>query len=321
MSYKYLTQLEAEYGLTQTLNFDHIHNGPDNDVFIITDSKGSKFVLRQSKRIGKKAEFEVGVLSKLAEAKFSSPQIIQTKTKADLVLIDNIQLVLFSHIQGYQIQDLSEDNLKTDIYERGARKLGELHTLTENMKIEAEPARNLFTEFDRFLSLSPENLSHFKDSEILLEQVKNFRSKAQLRIDSKKEPYGVIHNDYRVQNLIYNENDCYIIDFDWACYAPLLKDLGLAIVEWSLFDFKIGPSKPAIEKFIKGYNETAPQTVTYGEDLIFWICFACLSDTCTFIADVCEDDYKYRGEISINDVDQCRMYKKFKYFLKELNNR
>jgi Ser/Thr protein kinase RdoA (MazF antagonist) len=315
MAYKYLPQLESEYGLKQPLIFDHIHNGPDNDVFIITDPQSNKFALRQNKRAGKKIDFEIEILSRLAEAGFSSPRIIQTKSKADFVAVDDTQLVLFAHIQGFQIQNLAIENLETGIFSRGAEKLGKLHTLTNKMQLASLPARNIFTEFDRFLKLDEKTLKRFKNSEILLKQIKDFYSKAQSKIDSGKELYGVIHNDYRVQNLIYTENDCFVIDFDWACYGPLLKDLGLAMAEWSLFDFKTGPSKTAMEKFIKGYNKTAPQAVLYDENLIFWICFACLSDACTFFADVNEGQY---SDKTIDDIDQCHMYKKFKYFRNQL---
>ncbi len=313
MPYKYLLQLESEYDLMQPLIFDHIHNGQDNDVYIIIDSQGNKYALRENKRVGKKVNFEIEVLSCLAQKGFSSPRIIQTKSKADLVTAGSTQLVLFAHIQGFQIKDLTAENLETDIFRRGARKLGELHALTNKMQASFLPSRSIFTEFDRFLKLDLETLKRFKESEILLKQVKEFYSKAQVKIGSGKELYGVIHNDYRVQNLIFTEDNCFVIDFDWACFGSLLKDLGLAIAEWSLFDFKTGPSQAAIEKFIKGYNETAPRAIAYGEDLIFWICFACLSDACTFFADISEGQYQYSDK-AINNIDQCYIYRKFKYF-------
>lgn len=317
MAYKYSLQVESEFGLKGPLVFNQIHNSPDNDVFIITDGDKKKYVLRQSKRLGKNAMFEMEVLTKLAQVGFLSPESLQTKSKAYLINIDKIQLVLFAYIRGTQIGKLGPEHLVTDVIERGAKKLGELHSLTKNMKVSDTPSRTIFTEYDRLLSIDIDKLKPFKGYKTLLERVKDFYSKAQLRIKWGKELYGVIHNDYGIQNLIYTKDDCYIIDFDWACYGPLLKDLGLAIAIWPPYSKDGIPSKAIIDRFLKSYNKTAPQIVVYDRDLIFWVCFACLSDTCTFITDTVQNNYKY-GENVINDVEQCRMYKKFEYFYQEL---
>ena len=314
MFYKFLLQIESEYGLLQPLSFDHIHNGPDNDVYIVTDGGGYKYILREGKRVGKKVSFELDVLAKLSQANFSSPKPIQTNSGAYSISIDNTQLVLFEYIQGEQIAKILPEHFKIDIIERGGRKFGELHTLTNNMQMATLPIRNVFTEYERFLKLDINTLKHFSDYETLAEHIKTFYSEAKSRISAGGELYGVIHNDYRIQNTLYTKDDVYIIDFDWACYGPLLKDLGLAITEWSTGMFS---SPIEINKFLKGYNETAPRKVEYDKDLIFWICFACLSDTCTFITDTAQNNFKY-GENVINDVNQCYMYKKFMHFYQEL---
>lgn len=315
MNYEYSSQIESEYGLMGPLTFDHIHDGPDNDVYIITDSKSDKYVLRQCKREGKSAAFELEVLAALARSSFSSPEPLKSKSGLYSVVIEGIQFTLFTFIDGIQIETITPEHLETNTIEIGARKLGELHTVTNKLQVEATPARTLFTEFDRLLKLDIDILKHFKDGDILLDQVKTFYGEAQSRIDSGRELYGVTHGDYRIQNLIYKNNDCSIIDFDWSCYGPLSKDVGHAIAEWSMFDFKTGPSQVAIDKFINGYNETAPRKVAYDKDLIFWICFACLSDSCTFFADVAHNNFKYlQYPTVINNTDQCYMYKKFKYF-------
>ncbi len=318
MSYQYLPQVESKYGLAGPLSSKLIHDGPDNYVYIVTDANGKKYALRINKRLGKNVSFELEVLVTLAQKGLNITRPLETKSKEYFILINNNQVVLFDFIEGTQVEKLDTEHLETDVIERGARKFGEFHNFTNNMKVETVPNRNIFTEYDRLLALDTDTLKKFTDYEILLKQVKTFYSEAQSRIKEGKELYGVIHNDYRIQNLIYTKDDCYIIDLDWACYGPILKDLGLAIAEWSMYKKDTGPSKIAIDRFLKSYNETAPKTVAYDKDLIFWICFACLSDTCTFIADVVQNNFKY-GDIAINDVNQCRMYRKFQYFYQELN--
>ena len=112
MSYKFLLKIESEYGLLQPLSFDHIHNGPDNDVYIVTDGNGYKYILREGKRVGKKVSFELDVLAKLSQANFSSPKPIQTNSGAYSISIDNTQLVLFEYIQGEQIAKILPEHFK-----------------------------------------------------------------------------------------------------------------------------------------------------------------------------------------------------------------
>lgn len=309
MQYAHSALVEAEYGLIGPLVFEQMHNGPDNDVFVVADSNGVKYALRQSKRAGKNIAFEIDILVALDKSNFSSPKILQTKSRKYFVEVDGAQLVLFEYIEGIKMEK--------DVTGLGARKFGQLHSLTNGLQLDVAPTRTIFTEFDRLLKIDQEKIKQFKDYETVVEQVKQFYKEAESKIASKKELYGIIHNDYRIQNLIYTTDDCYIIDFDWSCYGPLLKDLGLAIAEWSMYTRSTGASREAIDKFINSYNETAPRMVSYDKDLIFWICFACLSDTCTFLVDVAEGGNKHTDKV-ITDVDQCHMYKKFKYFYNEL---
>ncbi|MEI8327916.1 MAG: phosphotransferase [Candidatus Taylorbacteria bacterium] len=315
ISYKHLLCIETEYGLIGPLSSKLIHDGPDNYVYVVVDANNNKYALRVNKRAGKNISFEMAILTVFAQIGFSAPRLLRTKSKEYFSTIDKVFVVLFIYIEGIQIKKISSEHLETGIIERGAKKLGELHRLTNGMMVEIIPTRTIFTEFDRLLKINISILERFKDVRVVIEQVKFFYHDALLRINSKKDLYGVIHNDYRVQNLIYTKDDCYIIDFDWSCYGPLSKDLGLAIAEWSMYTGNTGPSQEMIERFIKAYNETAPQVVLYNKDLIYWICFACLSDTCTFLADVVEGGY---ADKVINDVDQCYMYRKFKYFYGEL---
>lgn len=215
MLYQYSSLIELEYGLTGPLVFDQVHDGPDNNVYIVTDRQNNKYALRQSKRVGKNAAFEIELLTVLAKSGFSSPKPLPTRLKSYLVAVDAIQLVLFTYINGTQVEKLGPEHLNSDIVELGANKLGELHRLTSGLQVVAIPTRTLFTEYDRLLKIDKQKLQQFKNYEIVLDQVKDFYKESQLKINSKKELYGIIHNDYRIQNLIYTTKNCFIIDFDW----------------------------------------------------------------------------------------------------------
>ena len=317
MSYKYILEIQTEYSLLGPLASELIHNGPDNQVLVVTDTEKKKYVARASKRENKGVLFEVEVLVYLASVDFSSPRLLKTKSGKYSIRVDNTEIVLFEYMTGWQVEKLEMEHLTTDLIERGAAKLGELHQVTKEMNITVPSRRTIFTEYDRLFTLNPDDLSRFKGYEVFLGQARSLYKQAQEIIHKDHGLYGVIHNDYRIQNLIFNNSDCFIIDFDWACPGPLLKDVGLAIAEWSLFARDTGPSREAITKFIDSYNRTAPRAASYDKSLIFWVCFACLSDACTFFVDVLEGKY---SEKNIIDIDQCYMYRKFTFFHKEFND-
>lgn len=316
MSFKYRSQIEAEFGLHGPLSFELVHNGPDNQVHIITDAEGNKYALRSAKRVDKVLPFEIEVLATLASVGFTSPRLVKTKSGSYSTLIDEVQMVLFDYITGWQVEKLEPEHLASGLIERGAVKLGALHRTTKGMNVASAPSRTIFTEYERFFALKTDKLSELKGYAVFLVQAHSFFKEAHTRLERGQEMMGVIHNDYRVQNLIFTDKDCTVIDFDWACSGPLLKDIGLAIAEWSLFKSSVGPSREAIDVFLRGYNQISPKAVNYDKDLLFWICFACLSDACTFFADLSQGGY---ADKNITDAEQCFMYRKFSYFQGELN--
>jgi len=206
----FLNLIKSGYGFKGELSYYQIHDGPDNNVYAITVD-GNKYALRESKRLGKSVSFETEVLIKLNQLNFSVPKIIKTISGGYFLQAGDKQFVLFEYILGSQTDKLSPEHLETNLIERGASKLGELHSLTNSLNITAKPSRGIFTEFDRLLQLDKASLERFSDSDQVVEQVKGFYKEAKVRIESKKELYGIIHNDYRIQNLIYSDKDCYII--------------------------------------------------------------------------------------------------------------
>lgn len=308
-----------EYGLDESTSFERIYDGVDNNTYLLTESNGNKYILRESKRNNdsKSVDFELNLLRLLSQSSLTVPGVVVSKSNNYFVVANNKCFTIFNYINGHQFEIVISEMLSDNIIALGGKKLGELHSATRQIDIGMNPSRTIFTEFDRFLSMPIKKLAKFDGYEEFLQYAEKFRDDAYDLVENKKVESSAIHNDYRIQNLIFSEEntDASIIDFDWSCQGPLLKDIGLAIAEWSIFDFNQGPSREAIKQFIAGYNSTGPINVKYDSELLFWICFSCLSDTCTFFTDVLESRH---DDLSIDRIEQCRMYKKFQYFKKEL---
>lgn len=306
--------LELEFELTLPLNINQIHNGPDNNFYIVTDSVGRKIGLRESKRKDKNINYEIEVLLKLLEAGLSVPHPIRGQSGKYFLINDTSQIVAFDFILGNSIKRLKIEDLTKEYIEIGARKLGELHAISPKLSINSVPSRTIFNEFERFLKLSVLELGKFRGVDFVVKQANYYYTEAKTRLNSNRELCGMIHNDFRIQNLIFNETDCYMIDFDWSCYGPLNKDLGLAVAEWSIFNPETGPVSEAINRFLSNYNNYSSRRVLYGKDLLFWICFACLSEVCTSLTDISNGQYQ---DFIVEDVNQLYMYRKFIYFHNE----
>lgn len=293
-----------------------IHDGIDNRVYLVTDAAAKRYILRESKRthVSRSVAFEAATIALLIRSGIPTPAIVTTQSGLPGAVIDGHDATMFEHVPGFQFEDMSPELVARGILDVGARALGALHAATRGQAIPEAPKRTIFTELDRFVEIKNHPLLKGIDGYAeLVSEAADLRERAEAMIRSSSADMGIIHNDYRIQNLIFQDDSrCSIIDLDWACPGPLLKDVGLAIAEWSMFDFVANvPSRSAIDGFIDAYNETAPAPVSYGKDLLFWISFSCLSDACTFFVDLVEG--RYEGK-SIVRTEQCRMYRKFEYF-------
>lgn len=303
-------QITEKYNLGQIKDFRLIHDGLDNKVYRITVGVSSVYIVRESKRNkkNKNIDFEIKLISFLDKSNFSVPKIILTTGGNPSFNLGARTIIVFQYIKG--------EILQKGLIELGGKTLGNLHNKTLNLETKFDPIRNVFTELERFTDKNKKKMFRFKGYQVVEKHIKHFVDVARKKIKCGL-PHGVIHNDFHIGNLIYmtDKKLLYTIDFDWSCNGPLVKDVALAIGSWSCTDVaKIPPDKETIAKFLIGYNSTAPIHIKYDQDLLFWICFAYLSETATFFADFLESRYP---NLNITKVEQCISYRNFKYFFEK----
>ncbi len=282
-----------------------LQSGSDNDVYRLTATDGQKYILRISKRANKMADidFELSVISYLYENGVSVPRVIQTVDNHNFCLIDNYPMCLFSFCTG-TVFNMTRNNYPTvKMAQNGGKTLATIHRVLSGFRQQnkRQTVRSVFFEPERVLKSRDLFLQKYIGGNEFVQAVENTVQNIRLIITDET----VIHNDFRVQNLLFvGDEISAVLDFDWACIGTGLKDLGHALVEWSLPDGVPDCRWDIAKAFLSGYKEINPDIDLIK--LIVWMKFACLSDACTYFTDTINCEQNPRPMNSY-------MYQKYKY--------
>jgi|GEM_PF-788306 Ser/Thr protein kinase RdoA (MazF antagonist) len=303
-SLKYL--FSENYGI-KGVSIASLRDSSDNLVFSVSSAK-NKYIARFSKKTtAKDILFELEFVSSLRKNDFPSPEIIPTISQNKFCLYGNIFVcVLFRFYEGIVIDKNTQNIIN---YTRLAgENLGILHTISEKIKIKTPRKRNIITELERAIEKKDIFTSEFNDGNLFIEKIKwaiNFSKK-----EGNNSPGGIIHNDYRMHNLIFTNSPMIevVLDFDWSCPGPFIKDVALALVEWSFPDGDEQPNLDILKSFLDAYNKTCPAKIFLDEKMYDWIKFSCLSDASTYFCD------RINNKNLKKDIRKSYMYQKYKYF-------
>ncbi len=277
----------------------------DNFVYLVGTHQ--KHIVRVSKRLPvSDIIFEYEVLKMLNDRNVAVAEIKETKDGKCYSTIENdLIVVVFKFINGHHIQ-VDKDHLPTKIqaYDAG-RFLSSIHNAGMGFITESPRQRNIFKELERVIALR----DHFSNS---FEGGKDFVSQVTASLEFGKTNHvqeGLIHNDFRPSNVFFDADKVVgVVDFDWACIGPIIKDLALAVVEWSFPDGATEVNDEIFDSFLAGYNFIAKNPIEKDEQLYRWIQFTTLSDAATYFCDLAEDP------LSTKRVIKSYMYRKYLFF-------
>lgn len=307
--------IARQFDVPKPVRFESTFANIDNDIHFCTDGAGKKFVLRQAKRIkGKDSEFEARLIQELAKGGLDTPTLIASGDGKPYVRdFAGWPYFAFEFVPGKQYE-AKEIASQIDLAAKGGKILGEMHSIASKGKadIGGNRERGALTEIDAFLrAKGDERLKGVAGMDAFVADLEAIRPEAVEWIKENPTLCGAIHNDYNPQNLIFKNDKAFLIDFDWSCIGPFLKDVGQGIALWSLPDSESAANREVIAAFLSGYNQSAPFPAQMGKDLSFWLSFACLSDACTFFTGYLEGRYPW---LNLERADQCRVYKRYLYF-------
>jgi len=291
------------YNLIENKPIVLIRESADNKVFSV--GQNNKKILRISKRLPvEDVKFEYEAIQYLSEKGIAVPNWIKTKNNNFYITIGGNIAVMFDFLDGYNV-----NHLPTQIQAHNAGKgLGLMSNVAPGFKTTSPRKRNIFSELERAIRLSDIFIDQFEGGKEFIDQIEEAIEFAK----NQKEIEGLIHNDYRPGNVFFDNNNKVIgiIDFDWSCMGPIVKDLALAIVEWSFLDGMNKPDFNLFDSFLEGYNSVAIHKWAKDKKLYSWIKFATLSDAATYFCDLAGDTG------STKKITGSYMYQKYLFFSK-----
>lgn len=303
-----LNKIIDEYDLKEITPITLLRESSDNIVYSIGEKY--KKILRISKHLVlDEILFEHDVIRYLAEFGYPVPNWILTKDGNKYTLHAGEVAVLFDFIQGHHVT-FNDDyflNRNKEVFEAG-KSLANLANIGKKFNTIHKRTRTIFTELQRVLDSEDRFVDEFEGGVEFVGQIKQ----SILFAKSAEVTSGLIHNDFRPSNVIFSESgsvSC-VIDFDWSCKGPHVKDLALAVLEWSFPDGYNEPHFETFDIFLEGYNSVSEEKISRSMDLYKWIMFSALSDTATFFCDRI-DSTTIKKNISYS-----YMYRKYIYFSK-----
>lgn len=300
-------QIEKNYNITVS-SLSVLQDGSDNLVLKVDTSSEDCFVLRISKKEKTVDDvlFETSLCEFLSSNDLPVAKIIRTKNNSLNCLVDGKNAVLFSFCSGEKVNISPSEKTSVKLAYNGGKCLAILHKKLMRF-YECETNYGSRTQEQELLRVV-KNKSQFREKFInaddFIVQVED--------ILRKVSGYGkdtILHNDFRIQNVLFDQEDVSaILDFDWACPGNKLKDLAHALVEWSFPDGAKSYWPDIFDNFLFGYESVSGKIDR--KELKDWILFSCLSDTATYLMDRIESQDE-RKEI------RSYMYKKYLFFMNE----
>ncbi len=272
-----------QYDIPEILPIKMIRESGDNKVYQIGEK--NKKILRLSKRLPiEDVKFEYEALQHLYLNSFPVPAWIKTQEGNFYATSEDVEVaVIFDFLEGYHVV-IDRENLPTkDQAYTAGRALGQISEIGKSFTPSSARRRNIFIELERVVQNENVFKKEFEGGEDFVVQVKEAIKFGR----ESKSPVSLIHNDYRAGNVFFKTDQeiSGVIDYDWSCIGPSIKDLALGVLEWSFPDGRTKPDLEIFDSFLDGYNSVSAIKFSKGKELFSWIKFAALSDVSTFFCD------------------------------------
>jgi Ser/Thr protein kinase RdoA (MazF antagonist) len=304
---KVLSFLNENFRLNAT-KAEIFRDGPDNTIWSVFGGS-ERYMARFSKRdVSKDIKFETSWMEILSRSGVPVAELVKTVSLEDFAFIDSTSVVVVSrYIEGKHLSFSDDKNTFLKATRNAAVALAKMHNVSTEKSIDLPRSRSVLFEFQRIIDQRDLIAEKIPGGNGLVKEVEN----AIKWISEQKTPLVLIHNDFRIGNVLFDNFYAVkaILDFDWSCMGPAIKDVAHSLAEWSFPDGAPKHDEEIFSAFLESYNKETREQVKRDSDLFKWISISCLSDACTFIIDRLKDG-------QIKPANYSYMYLKSVYFLK-----
>jgi len=303
---KIVRKIEETYKI-KVKNISLLRESSDNVVYLIVSDKNKKFVLRISKRDMKDdVLFEIVWLDYLSQHSVPVVKIVKTENRGFSSILGKFVLIMFKFAEGKPIEIKPDSKPDLENVKNAACELAKLHNVSLRANIDLPRKRNILTEVNRALKIKNKFIFYSEGGAVFVDELSFYKKWVKKNENTKY----LLHNDYRVSNIFFkNKAVSVIMDFDWSCKGPAIKDVAHSLAEWSFPDGAEEHWEDVFNTFLNSYNKEAKNKVDINNTLFNWICFSCLSDTATYLVDLTEKGIFKR-------ISSSYMYRKYLYFKK-----
>lgn len=300
-----LSYANTEYAL-QVEGAELVRESSDNQIWKLVSKRSHQgYFLRISKRdLKEDIAFEATWLEVLAKDGVPVAPLVKTYSGEPFSISEFGATTLFKEVFGTHLNFDKENFPNKEQIASAAKALARIHQASSSVATALPRQRTIFTELSRVESIKDNlNLDEPGNSEFL----SGISDSLAWAKSQQFEPV-LIHNDYRIGNLLFEGDEvAAVLDFDWSCMGPAIKDVAHALAEWSYPDGADTHNESVFAAFLDSYNTVAKNPIARNKTLYQWIAFSCISDAATFVVDRIE-----RGQPKLPR--QSYMFSKYRHF-------
>jgi homoserine kinase type II len=296
-----LPEFLASFGLSVKGEVCVIESGQDNLNLLVDTGKFRIVVRRYEITRAADIQFEIETLIYLVSHGYPVPRLFRNMSGSAVGEFLGKAAAVFEFVEG-----ISPSPHDTGILRKIGTWLAEYHTLITGYR----PA-----SLKKYGELS--ELQHLKKSvatmrrwgyDEFLKDVSEFELKylPSLRDALPRLPHGVIHSDFRPDNLLSHEGRLVaVLDFDTSYLGSFLRDLSETILIWSMPDKQLRPIQGSVQEVLAGYREKRELSSEELSLLPASVLLACISDAIRFIR------RRLATRQPLKDAKECLMYRRY----------
>jgi Ser/Thr protein kinase RdoA (MazF antagonist) len=209
-------------------------------------------------------EAEMAILKYLDEHSVAVALPVKSLQNNDIEVVETelgtFIAVVFEALPG---EHLEIENLDQSQFFQWGKLLGQLHNGLKSIPEEYRAIRpNWIDQLKQIRAVLP---SDEKSALLELDRILNWAEGVKVG----KENFGLIHFDFELDNLKWDQNNIGILDFDDCANYPFIADIAYSLRD--LIEEEFEPEHPSFREFLKGYSSETDPDMNLLADLQWFI--------------------------------------------------